>query len=101
MIWYKFEGLAHWVIHAPMIVAGVFLALLGLLDIGDRTITISQSGNLIGNSAIYNLLWTNLPLLIVALVYLFVYFGALIAMHFIHKRKGGIYLGDEGAHFMA
>ena len=87
MIWYRFEGLTHWIVHLPMILAGLGLCLLGLLDIGTGSFEVSSNASFDGVSPIFTLLRHSLPLAIVLIVYVLTYFGSLIALTCLSRRK--------------
>ena len=90
-IWYRFSGTGHYIMHGGMIVAGVALALLGLLDIGQKRIRIDiNSANTFEAmnevAPMYLLVDLALPLVIVLFVYALVYFGATAAIAWRRRR---------------
>jgi hypothetical protein len=92
MLWTPYRGLAHWVVHGTQYVGGVILALLGLLDIGGKTLDLSQEDNLAGTNPFYHLVSMSWPLGIVAIVYVLIYAVPVIVLAVLHKKKGGVLL---------
>jgi hypothetical protein len=43
ILWYHYRGIAHYVVHGSQFAIGVILSLLGLLDLGGRTVNYSTS----------------------------------------------------------
>jgi hypothetical protein len=92
MLWTPYRGLAHWVIHGTQYVGGVILALLGLLDIGGKTLNLFQEDNLAGTNPFYHLISQSWPLGIVAIVYVLIYAVPVIVLAVLHKKRGGVLL---------
>ena len=97
MVWYRFVGVAHWIIHAPMLFSGVALALLGLLDLGDAGAHVGLDGVHLGNAAIVKLTYQSLPLVIIMLVYVYTYWASFMIMGCVDKKKGGVYATPKGS----
>ncbi len=80
---------------------GSALALLGLLDIGLRDINVLSTDEVSGTDPLYSkLLEHELPLKVVAVTYLLVYFGSLAVLRILHRRKGDV-REEEKAHYHA
>lgn len=99
MLWYRFHGPGHFIIHGCQIVAGIILGLLGLLNIGSKYgnfVNIGEeNNNFLGSvNPMYRLALIGVPLVVVMGVYLITYLGSTCAMAYLHWRKGGVY-GDE------
>lgn len=89
MLWYRFLGAAHWIYHGSQLVAGICLGLLGFLDIGPKHIDIVQldeNGTQIVNP-LYRILLDEVPLVIIAMVYLVVYVGSGVAIWCLQLRQ--------------
>lgn len=89
MLWYRFLGAAHWIYHGSQLIAGVCLGLLGFLDIGPKHLDISRlkvDGDLNVNP-LYQILFNEIPLVIIAMVYLVVYMGSGLAIWFLQRRQ--------------
>ena len=80
MLWYRFIGPAHWIYHGSQIIAGICLSLLGLLDIGNKHLDLSKlQGNNNGDQEVnplYKVLFEEVPLVIISMVYLGIYVGS-------------------------
>lgn len=75
----KKRGGAHIIFHSGQFIFGTVLSLLCLLEIGSR-------------EPMYSKLLTNeLPLVIVDVVYFWVYFGELVVLHLVHRKKGNVW----------
>jgi hypothetical protein len=99
MLWTHYTGVAHYVIHGTQYVAGLVLALLGLLDIGGKHFDINAEDNLKGTNPFYHLVAEKWPLGIIAMIYFFVYFAPMAWLTWWHRRKGGIWDDEEvGGH---
>ena len=106
MIWYRFSGVSHWIVHLPMLGSGATLCLLGLLDLGQYEIGVSytvEQGSMVtkGDAPITALLFDELPLVIVMLVYIWTYFATLILIGCVHRKKGGVYSNGEESKWIA
>ena len=99
MIWYRFEGYAHYIIHAGMLLAGSGLALLGLLDIGSHHADLEGPSLLQGTAPILRLVGAQAPLIVVALTYWLVYYSAQIMLHVLDKLRGDVF--EKERHEMA
>jgi hypothetical protein len=98
MLWYRFEGPAHVIIHASQICAGIILSLLGLLNIGPQTadfLQVEQSDFLATVNPMHQLSLSSLPLVVVMLVYLCTFLGSTLALVYVHRRRGDIYETDD------
>lgn len=101
MLWYRFRGPGHFIIHGFQIAAGVLLGLLGLLNIGSKhgdfaVIGDEEQQNIMASvNPMYQLTLVGVPLVVVMVVYLVTYLGSTCAMSYIHWRKGGVYASDE------
>ncbi|KAL1409325.1 hypothetical protein Q8F55_003307 [Vanrija albida] len=69
---YHFQGPSHYVVHGIQFVAGIALALLGLLCIGNKDMysLSGEEGSLRDVNPLYRLVWKNWVVAIVALVYM-------------------------------
>ena len=101
LVWYRFVGIAHWVIHAPMLISGVTLCLLGLLDLGNPTISLGPDGTQEGHSAIIDLTYHSLPLAIVMIVYIGTYYISWFVMSCVQRVKGGVYANAHESKWIA
>ena len=102
MLWYRFQGQGHYIIHGFQISAGVFLGLLGLLNIGGKhgeyaTIEEEESVSQLFKTInpMYRLVILGAPLVVVMGVYLVTFLGSTLVMTWVHWRKGGIYQDDD------
>lgn len=89
MLWYRFIGPAHWVYHGSQIIAGICLGLLGLLDIGNKHLditTIAEQGDQ-RVAPLYEVIFHEIPLVIIAMVYLAVYVGSGAAVWYVQRRR--------------
>lgn len=79
---YKFKGHAQWIVNGTQMIFGVFLALLGLLDLGHRnmwslvnnelyltTADNNEHPEVKNTSPLYSIAWQGWALAIVAIVY--------------------------------
>lgn len=89
MAWYRFTGAGHWIIHANQIVFGIALGLLGLLDIGPKEFDIANftDSSLDSVNPLYRILFNEVPLVIVAVVYLIVWLTTSAGLIWIDRRK--------------
>ncbi|WWD22293.1 hypothetical protein CI109_106784 [Kwoniella shandongensis] len=90
MIWYRYHGPAHWIVHGFQLSLGLILALLGLLDIGGRDVKIfadDREGELENVNPMYWLVQTKTPLLIVACVYGLAYLGSIFVLNQVERYK--------------
>ncbi len=71
MLWHRFRGFSHYIIHGMLIMSGVALSLLGCLDIGDQKVIVDSQGNIASQSPLFALLNAGVPLIPVFLTYLF------------------------------
>lgn len=99
MLWYRFHGPGHFIIHGFQIAAGVVLGLLGLLNIGSKHGNFAVIGEgeqdlMKSVNPMYRLTLVGAPLVVVMAVYLITYLGSTCAMAYLNWRKGGVY-GDE------
>ncbi|RSH90578.1 hypothetical protein EHS25_001183 [Saitozyma podzolica] len=92
MLWTPYRGAAHWVVHGTQYVGGFILALLGLLDIGGKTLDLFQEDNLAGTNPFYHLVSLSWPLGIVAIVYVLIYAVPVIVLAVLQKKRGGVLL---------
>jgi hypothetical protein len=92
MLWTPYRGVAHWVVHGTQYVGGFILALLGLLDIGGKTLDLFQEDNLAGTNPFYHLVSLSWPLGIVAIVYVLIYAVPVIVLAVLQKKRGGVLL---------
>lgn len=101
MVWYRFHGPGHFVIHGFQIGAGIILGLLGLLNIGSKHGEFASIGDddhrdLLGSvNPMYQITLLGVPLVVVMAVYLITYLGSTAAMIYLHRRKGGVYGDDD------
>jgi hypothetical protein len=65
--------------HYLQPILGLGLSLLGLLDIGNHSITLDSLGDLDGSTPMYTLIGRHLPLVIVGAVYVVAYFGGMVS----------------------
>lgn len=89
MLWYRFSGAAHWVYHGAQLVAGVCLGLLGLLNIGPKKLDIAHL-NAEGAATLnplYQVVYHEIPLVIIASVYAAVYIGCGGVLWFMQRRQ--------------
>ena len=91
MLWYRFHGSAHWIIHISQLVGGVSLALLGLLDLGPKDIVLVTQHpahiDLEHVNPLYRVVGDDIPLTVVAAVYLATYLGSAAILRFQQRRK--------------
>lgn len=89
MLWYRFIGAAHWIYHGSQLVAGISLGILGLLDIGNKHVDITtiESQGLQTLNPLYRILFHEVPLVIIAMVYLVVYLGSGAALWLLQRRQ--------------
>ncbi|WRT63428.1 uncharacterized protein IL334_000333 [Kwoniella shivajii] len=81
MLWHRYKGICHSIIHGIWVLLGLVLCSLGLLDIGKKDFDIfasSVEAELSGINPMYWLIHTRTPLLIVVAVYLFAYIATLM-----------------------
>ena len=91
-IWYRFDGIGHWIVHSIQFVTGVILCLLSLLNIGGAKVDVLNSDDITPNSApIYRLLAKHAPLVIVACAFVGMYIGTALVLEILHHTRGGIY----------
>jgi hypothetical protein len=100
MLWYRFVGAAHWVFHGSQLIAGLCLALLGFLDIGSKHLDIEllqddASQNTV--NPLYRILFHEVPLVIIGMVYLVVYMGSGAAIWLLQRRQDK---RDKGKHIL-
>jgi hypothetical protein len=98
MLWYRFEGPGHIIIHSFQIGAGLILGMLGMLNIGPAWANFTESegpGWIKTANPMYQVALTSLPLVIVMLTYLVTYLGSTCALAFAHWKRGDIYGRDE------
>ena len=91
MIWYRFEGYAHYIIHTLQIVAGICLGLLGLLDIGRLQADLDGPDLLQGTAPILRLMGHQAPLIIVAVTYWSVYYITQAALLVLDRLRGDVF----------
>jgi hypothetical protein len=65
--------------HYLQPILGLGFSLLGLLDIGNHSITLDSLGDLDGSTPMYTLIGRHLPLVIVGAVYVVAYFGGTVS----------------------
>lgn len=93
MIWNRYRGVAHWVIHGAQLVASLVLLLLGLLSRGSKQIHVEgfldgvEDLSLDTLVPIYDLVALGLPLVIVLVVYFVAYAGSGAVMWLIVWRR--------------
>jgi hypothetical protein len=99
MLWYRFLGAAHWIYHGSQLIAGVCLGLLGLLDIGPKHLDITHldSDGPQRVNPLYEVLFHEIPLVMIAMVYLVVYVGSGAAIWLLQRRQNGRSRGKETA----
>ncbi|KAK8845345.1 hypothetical protein IAR55_006058 [Kwoniella newhampshirensis] len=98
MLWYRYNGPAHWIVHGFQLCLGFILALLGLLDIGGRDVDVfarSTRGELQGVNPMYWLVNTRTPLVIVVCVYLLAYLGSILVVGQIQERRKKEWTNDK------
>lgn len=90
-LWYRLAGIDHYLIHGGMIVFGVILGLLGLLDIGNTSVSIDPDTEDVLSSNVapmYSVVvGSETPLVVVLIVYCFAYFGAVVAGAWFRRRE--------------
>jgi hypothetical protein len=89
MLWYRFSGAAHWIYHGGLLVAGVCLGLLGLLNIGPKKLDIAHldAEGAAKLNPLYQVVYHEIPLVIIASVYLVVYAGCGGLLWFMQRRQ--------------
>lgn len=95
VLWYRYDGIAHHIIHGGQVVMGICLALLGFLDVGQKRIRfLDNDGNMntdISLNPLYNLLSVGLPLMVVFLVFLLLYAGSIAVLWTLHRWRGHVW----------
>jgi hypothetical protein len=97
MLWRPYHGLAHQIIHGTQYLGGLILALLGLLDIGDKTLHLPKEDSVEGTNPFYHLVASSWALGIVGISYTLIYFVPIIALWMLHNRRGDVLLDEESA----
>lgn len=101
MIWNRYRGIGHWIVHGLGLAGGVSLCLLGLLALGHKSVPVNfgLSNETIDTDSVaplYTLVFYDVPLVVVMGVYLLVNVGSAVLMAFFHwRRKQGVYFEDE------
>jgi hypothetical protein len=95
MLWRPYHGLAHRIVHGTQYVGGLILALLGLLDIGGKTLHLPKEDSLEGTNPFYHLVASSWALGVVGISYSLIYFVPLIALWVLHNRRGDVLLDEE------
>lgn len=100
MLWYRFLGPGHFIIHGCQIAAGIILGLLGLLNIGNKhgqfaVLEDDPEHHSQNVNPMYQLTMVGAPLIVIMGVYLITYLGSTCAMTWIQWRKGGIYQDED------
>ncbi|ORX33247.1 hypothetical protein BD324DRAFT_640417 [Kockovaella imperatae] len=90
-LWYRFEGIGHWIVHSLQFGTGVILCLMTLLDIGPETINVTADDILAGTAPIYQLLGTQTPLIIIAAAFFIQTFVTLFILDIVNRLKGGVF----------
>lgn len=94
-LWYRYDGIAHHIIHGGHVIMGVCLSALGFLDIGPKVIHfLDDDGNAnadISLNPMYNLLGVGLPLMVVFLVFLILYAGSIAVLWMLHRWQGHVW----------
>ena len=91
MLWYRFKGPAHWIIHGPQLLGGVALGFLGFLDMGNKNVELVIEKpaylDLQHVNPLYRVVTHDVPLAVVAGVYLVSYLGSVIALHIFARKS--------------
>jgi hypothetical protein len=110
MIWNHYRGVGHWLIHGFQLFAAVVLCFLSILAKGSKHFnaqfeidgtdaggpSMSSHGDDTPLAPLYEIVISDLPLVIVLGVYLLAYVGSGAVMWIIHwRRKRGVYYEDE------
>lgn len=88
LLWYRFNGPVHWLIHGPQLVGGLALALLGLLDLGSKTYDVTQGYAYAHVNRTYRLLESSWILAVVLIVYGAVFLVPWWIIRLWHQWKG-------------
>ncbi|WWC85579.1 uncharacterized protein L201_000443 [Kwoniella dendrophila CBS 6074] len=81
ILWYKYKGISHSIIHGIWILLGFTLSCLGLLDIGSKNFDIfadTVKDELKGVNPMYWLVHARIPLVIVMVFYVIAYGSSLL-----------------------
>ncbi|KAL1410532.1 hypothetical protein Q8F55_004545 [Vanrija albida] len=88
---YHLQGISHRIVHWTQMATGVVLALLGLLDIGDKSLLNSDQKKDSQINLMYRLVDAEGAIAIVACVYTAVNIGTFTVLTLIHRRRGGVF----------
>jgi hypothetical protein len=91
-----YTSLGYRIVLYFQVIAGICVALLGLLDIGRKSVDVAlytSNGN--GGAPMYVLVLYEVPLVIVSGVYAIVFLGPVVVQEWLHRRRGGIYVEEE------
>ncbi|WOO80216.1 uncharacterized protein LOC62_03G003729 [Vanrija pseudolonga] len=92
MLRYRFAGIAEVLLHWALFVVGIAVALLGLLDLGSKSVTLLADGDTLKpvyHNALYRLVDVHCALVVIFVVYSILTLMTPVIMYFVarYKRK--------------
>ncbi|WRT65361.1 uncharacterized protein IL334_002304 [Kwoniella shivajii] len=98
MLWYRYNGIAHYIVHLSWLLLGLILSLLGLLDIGNQNFEIKDGGldqEFKNTNPMYHLVDARVPLVMVLVIYLIANYGTIFLLGIVHRIKGNVWSEEE------